>query len=98
MRHSAAPVLRSRKRPTAKDIEKCRDAVYVVHDQWLTAIVAFNDRTAVGVYAHPTLLYGISQQLMFFGQVSLPVHQDWRDPAGEESFRVGTGAMLELGS
>ncbi|OFW07113.1 MAG: hypothetical protein A3I61_08375 [Acidobacteria bacterium RIFCSPLOWO2_02_FULL_68_18] len=51
-----------------------------------------------GVYVHPTVVYGASQRLLFFGQVSLPVHQEWRDPAEKETFRVGTGAMLRLGS
>lgn len=50
-----------------------------------------------GVYAHPTLIYGISQQLMLFGQTSLALQQDWRDAADRKRYRVGAGVILVLG-
>jgi hypothetical protein len=49
-----------------------------------------------GVYAHPTILYGVSQQLMLFAQTTLPVSQDWRNQADHERFRAGAGVILVL--
>jgi hypothetical protein len=50
-----------------------------------------------GVYAHPTVLYGFSQNVLLFGQVTLPVQQRFRDVAARERFRAGTGIVVKLG-
>ena len=50
-----------------------------------------------GVFAHPTVLWGPSQNLLFFAQTTLPIEQEWRDPSQRERFRVGTGMILALG-
>ena len=47
-----------------------------------------------GVYAHPTVLYGLSQKLMFFGQTTIPVSQQFRNDADRERFRAGAGVIL----
>jgi hypothetical protein len=47
-----------------------------------------------GVFAHPTLLYGISQRMMMFGTLTVPVRQQWRSPEDREAFRVGAGVIL----
>jgi hypothetical protein len=50
-----------------------------------------------GFFLHPTALIGVSPRLMLFGQASIGVRQDWKDPADRERFRVGAGAILALG-
>jgi hypothetical protein len=50
-----------------------------------------------GVFAHPTLLVGVSQKLMIFGQLTMPVQQHWRDAADRERFRLGAGMIVALG-
>ena len=50
-----------------------------------------------GVYAHPTVLYGLSQNLMMFGQTTIPISQQFRDDADRERFRAGAGIILVLG-
>ena len=50
-----------------------------------------------GVYAHPTLLYGLSQQLLIFGQTTIPVQQRFRDAGDRERFRAGAGIVWVLG-
>jgi hypothetical protein len=55
------------------------------------------DSGGSGIFAHPTFLYGFSQRLQLFAQTTLPVHQDWRDEADEEAFRLGAGFILAFG-
>jgi hypothetical protein len=50
-----------------------------------------------GVFAHPTVLFGLSQRVLFFGQTALSMHQDWDDSADRERYRVGAGVILKLG-
>jgi hypothetical protein len=50
-----------------------------------------------GFLAHPTVLFGPSQRVLFFGQTTLPVQQNWDDPADRERFRVGGGVILKIG-
>lgn len=50
-----------------------------------------------GVFAHPTVLWGPSQSLLFFAQTTLPIMQQWRDVSQRERFRVGTGLIVALG-
>jgi hypothetical protein len=50
-----------------------------------------------GVFAHPTLLWGPSQKLLFFVQSTVPVGQHWRDALQRERFRVGAGIILAVG-
>jgi hypothetical protein len=55
-----------------------------------------SNRTS-GLFAHPTFLYGISQRVMFFGQTTIPLQQNWRDPFHhlDHEFRVGTAVIVE---
>lgn len=50
-----------------------------------------------GVFAHPTFLWGLSQNALFFAQTSLPITQNWRDDSQQERFRIGTGLILVFG-
>jgi hypothetical protein len=50
-----------------------------------------------GVFVHPTVLFGVNDRLMLFGQTSLPMKQAWRDPASQERFRLGVGAIVGFG-
>jgi hypothetical protein len=50
-----------------------------------------------GVFVHPTLMVGRSQQVLFFAQTTLPVHQAWGNPAEREQFRLGAGVIVKLG-
>lgn len=50
-----------------------------------------------GTFAHPTVLWGSSQCLLFFAQTTLPIEQNWRDESQRERFRVGAGIILALG-
>jgi hypothetical protein len=50
-----------------------------------------------GLFAHPTVLLGRSQRVLFFGQTALAMHQDWDDVADRERFRVGAGVIVKIG-
>ena len=50
-----------------------------------------------GVFAHPTVLWGPSQALLFFAQSTVPIEQNWRDASQRERFRVGAGIILAVG-
>lgn len=55
------------------------------------------DTGGSGVFAHPTVLFGRSQRLLFFGQTTLPIHQAWDDVRARERFRVGAGVIAKIG-
>jgi hypothetical protein len=50
-----------------------------------------------GVFAHPTVLWGPAQKLLFFVQGTIPVQQNWRDASQQERFRMGAGIILAVG-
>jgi hypothetical protein len=50
-----------------------------------------------GVFAHPTLLFGPSQRLLFFGQTTLSIQQNWDDATDRERFRIGAGVIVKIG-
>ena len=50
-----------------------------------------------GVFAHPTVLYGRSQRLLFFAQTTVPIQQAWDAVASHERFRVGAGVIVKVG-
>ena len=47
--------------------------------------------------AHPTIVWGSSDHLLFFATTSLPLRDEWRDHADRERFRVGAGTILSFG-
>jgi hypothetical protein len=44
-------------------------------------------------FLHPTLVYSPGHALLFFGMVSVPVRRDFEDPAAQDGYRFGTGAL-----
>jgi hypothetical protein len=57
-----------------------------------------DDSGGSGVFVHPTVLIGVNDRLMLFGQTSVALTQTWRDPGSRERFRVGTGVIFGFGS
>lgn len=55
------------------------------------------DTGGSGVFVHPTVLVGRSQRLLFFGQTTLPIRQNWDDETNHERFRVGAGVIVKIG-
>jgi hypothetical protein len=45
------------------------------------------------VFVHPAIAYSPGHNLLVFGIVSLPVWQEFRDPASRTRYRVGTGVI-----
>lgn len=59
--------------------------------------VAQPDTGGHALVVHPTVMVGVAPNLMLFAVTSLPVAEAWNDPADEERFRVGVGAILTFG-
>lgn len=49
------------------------------------------------VVAHPSVVWGPGDDVLFFAMMSFPLKDGWRDPADEERFRVGAGTILTFG-
>jgi hypothetical protein len=49
-----------------------------------------------GVFAHPTVLYDLSQRVLFFGQTTFPIHQTYGDVNNRERFRIGAGVIVKV--
>jgi hypothetical protein len=47
--------------------------------------------------AHPSLVWGPGDDVLFFVMTSFQLAHDWRDPAEDERFRVGAGTILTFG-
>jgi hypothetical protein len=58
---------------------------------------AMNDTGGWAVVAHPTVTWSTNERLLFFASTSVPMAHQWRNPAQEERFRIGLGAILALG-
>jgi hypothetical protein len=43
------------------------------------------------VFVHPAIAYSPGHSLLIFGIVSVPVWQEFRDPASQTRSRIGTG-------
>lgn len=50
-----------------------------------------------GMFAHPTVLYGLSQRVLFSGQTTFPIHQTYGDVTNREHFRIGAGVIVKVG-
>ena len=58
---------------------------------------AMNDTGGWAVVAHPTVTWSTNERLLFFASMSVPMAHQWRNPAEQERFRIGLGAILALG-
>jgi hypothetical protein len=47
--------------------------------------------------AHPSVVWGPGDDVLFFAMTSVALADDWRDPADQERFRVGVGTILTFG-
>jgi hypothetical protein len=47
--------------------------------------------------AHPTVVWGSSDRLLFFAVTSVPLADEWREAADRERFRVGIGTIVAFG-
>jgi hypothetical protein len=50
-----------------------------------------------GLVAHPAVVWGPGDNLLFFAMTSLPIAHEWRDPSDQERFRVGAGTIVTFG-
>ena len=48
--------------------------------------------------AHPSVVWGPGDHMLFFAMTSFPLAHHWRDSADEERFRVGAGTILSFGN
>lgn len=63
----------------------------------VVAGVPLPDSGGWAVVAHPALVWGSSDQVLFFAMTSLPLTHDWRSTGDRERFRVGAGTILTFG-
>ena len=54
------------------------------------------DSGSTGVFIHPGVVFDITQNLQFFGLVSLPLSQDYNSIVDRQRFRFGTGVIWIL--
>jgi hypothetical protein len=47
--------------------------------------------------AHPSVVWGPGDDVLFFVMTSFQLAHDWRDPAEEERLRIGAGTILTFG-
>ena len=58
--------------------------------------LAMNDTGGWAVVAHPTVTWSTNERLLFFASTSVPLAHHWKNPADQERFRIGVGAILAL--